>query len=382
MLILVHPFGLSSPGGGPRIFRSLLQDSSQPWISICSGYQVPPPTAVGTELHVPIRRSLGRFDRSRFSKYFYLLEKQGQRQFEQKLTDICLQNQATGIHGLAHSIDFCYAYRVARALGLPYYLTVHDDLEHILKGQLSFKSGMDCLPEIWNNSAARFVISEAMGAEYCQRYGKQPYRIVTDGLTESESSPLSRPERSMRVYFMGAVHVTYERNFRELYTALRSFKQRHPDWDVSLTIRGGAGFHFETSEVPVHLLPWAAEEEVSRDLERADYLYLPLPFDVSSEAFVRYSLSTKMVTYLGSGLAILYHGPSNAAASHLLIDHQAAIGLHSLSSDEIQQGLDGAITRRSDVVNNAIDLGQTQFSLPSIRRQFWSAVSQELVLQS
>ena len=382
MLILVNPFGLSSPGGGPRIFRSLLQDAPKEWISVCSSPQAQPQIKNGDEIHLPIRRGFGRLDHSRFGKYLYVLEKQGQQKFERKLTDICRQNQATGIHGLAHTMDFWYAYRVSKSLNLPYYLTVHDDLGYALKGQLSLKQGMACLSEVWNGSAARFVISNAMGDEYCRRYGKQPYTVVTDGLTASESSPLPRPTRSMRVYFMGAVHMTYENNFHALYSALQKFKKEHSDWNVSLTIRGGTGFQFRPNDVPINLLPWGSESEVAQDLEEADFLYLPLPFDEGCDSFVRYSLSTKMVTYLGSGLPILYHGPIHAAANHLLAQHHAAIGLYSLSESDLQQSLENATDVREQVVNNAIVLGQQQFSLSRIQNQFWSQIGLSGVLTS
>lgn len=383
MLIFVHPFGLNSSGGGPRIFRALLENSSESWISVCSAPQAPPTTQVGTEIHLPIRKSFGRIDRSRFAKYLYLFEKQGQQRFEQKLADLCRENKATGIHGLAHTLDFWYAYRVAKSLNLPYYFTVHDDLGYALKGQLSLSEGMACLPEVWNGSAARFVISEAMGEEYCRRYGQQPYTVVTDGVMDSALTPLPRSDKSMRVYFMGAVHLSYSHNFYMLNAALQLIKESHPDWDVSLTIRGGTGLKLNSTEaVPVHLLPWASEAEVSQDLDHADYLYLPLPFDADCDAFVRYSLSTKMVTYLGSGLPIVYHGPSHAAAGALLAEHEAAIGLYAFLPEEMQEAIEAAMPNRSEIVNHAIVLGQQQFSLPHIREKFWSSVSPSLVLQS
>ncbi len=39
--------------------------------------------------------------------------------------------------------------------------------------------------------------------------------------------------------------------------------------------------------------------------------------------FARYSLSTKMVTYAGSGVPILYHGPADSAAYELLNKNNA-----------------------------------------------------------
>ncbi len=382
MLILVNPFGLSSVGGGPRIFRSILQDSPQEWISVCSSPQAPPAAKFGHEIHLPTRRGFGRLEHSRFGKYLYVLEKQGQQKFEKRLADICQQNRATGIHGVAHTMDFWYAYCVSKSLNLPYYFTVHDDLGYALKGQFSMSQGMAYLSEVWNGSAARFVISKAMGDEYCRRYGIQPYTIVTDGLTASESLPLPRPARSMRVYFMGAVHLTYENNFHALYSALQEFKKHYADWDVSLTIRGGTGFQFKPSDVQINLLPWGSEAEVSQDLEKADFLYLPLPFEEACDSFVRYSLSTKMVTYLGSGLPILYHGPIYAAVNELLSQHHAAIGLYSLSESDLQRSLENASDLREQVVNNAIALGRQQFSLSRIQNQFWSEICLSPVLMS
>ena len=60
-------------------------------------------------------------------------------------------------------------------------------------------------------------------------------------------------------------------------------------------------------------------------MESADLLYMPMPFGEAHEKFARYSLSTKMVTYAGSGVPILYHGPATSAAFDLLKRNDAAI---------------------------------------------------------
>jgi glycosyltransferase involved in cell wall biosynthesis len=377
MLVLVHPYGLNSPGGGSRIFRTILSDSEQSWISVCSSAQRPPSPPVGAEVHYPLRPSFGRIETSRFGKYLYFLEKQIKGHFEEKLLNLCQDHGATAIHGVAHTLDFWYAYRVAQRIGLPYYLTVHDDLQYALKGRPELKVGMSNLPEVWEKASHRFVISHVMGEEYCRRYGRQPYTIVTDGISQFESIPLSRPEKSLRLYFMGAVHLNYEQNFRSLYGALQLLKGEYPDWAISLTIRGGCPFQFDKTSVPVNFLPWASEAEVHRDLAQADYLYLPLPLDPKFESFVKFSLSTKMVTYLGSGLPIIYHGPQQAAASALLSDAQAAIICNSSQENDIRMTLRQAPLIRENVINNALKLGKNSFTIEQVRRSFWSSIGEE-----
>jgi hypothetical protein len=104
-------------------------------------------------------------------------------------------------------------------------------------------------------------------------------------------------------------------------------------------------------------------------------LYLPLPFGKEHESFVRYSLSTKMITYLGSGLPIVYHGPIESAASQLLAQHQAAILLNSLDPHCIAENLIKAKGNTDAIVQNALNLGHQQFLLIEQKNKFWTLLS-------
>ena len=121
---------------------------------------------------------------------------------------------------------------------------------------------------------------------------------------------------------MGSIHLSYEANFNALFQALGYL--RESGQEVSLTVRGGFPFPIRNGDVPVEVRPWGTQADVERDLREADFLYLPLPFEPEHQSFVRYSLATKLVTYLGSGLPIVYHGPKHAAAAELLAEHDAA----------------------------------------------------------
>jgi hypothetical protein len=85
------------------------------------------------------------------------------------------------------------------------------------------------------------------------------------------------------------------------------------------------------------------------------------------------------VTYAGSGVPILYHGPANSAAYDLLDRNKAAVLLTSLAPDEIAQVLAGLTGQaRADIAMNALALAEREFMLLDQARKFWGAFSRTL----
>ena len=280
------------------------------------------------------------------------------------------------LHIIPHGYDIVPVYRVASELNIPCFLTIHDDLEcmalgHPLKGQM-----VAALGKAWRSAKGIFVISDEIGQEYSRRYGAREYQIVTDGLTSVAEAPQSRPSRSLRVYFMGLFHPGYRANLRAVLDALKIVRSQHPDWDISVTSRSGYILcSVNTDDVPVKVIPFAPDaSEVETDLLSADLLYQPLPFEAELANFGRFSMSTKMVTYLGSGLPILYHGPEDAAAFKLLTGHRAAIMCTTLDAETIAKQLVEAASNREIIVNNALALARARFMLADQQRRFWEPI--------
>jgi hypothetical protein len=129
----------------------------------------------------------------------------------------------------------------------------------------------------------------------------------------------------------------------------------------------------------VTVLPFSNEAQVRQDMESADLLYMPIPFGEAYAKFARYSLSTKMVTYAGSGIPILYHGPADSAAYELLNKNRAAFLLTSLAPEEVARTLTGISgSAAADVARNALALAQREFMLADQARKFWGAFSKTL----
>ena len=376
-IVFVQPFSLGSAGGGARILRALLSHAPFAWRSVCCSPEKPKPWR--NETHLRSRPFWGRIEHTRLSRFPYASARFFTRGFRKRLRRFCLRVGARAIHAVPHAgLDFAEAQTVARELSLPFFISLHDDLAYTAFVSPARRDA--AMATAWREASARFVISEALGREYCRRYGTQEFLVVTDGVEHLSPLRTASEANVLRLYFMGLFHMGYERNLAALLQGIAIFERTHPSVQVSLTLRCE---HVRAQVLAgarqVTVLPFADEAQVARDLEQADLLYLPIPFGEEHERFARYSLSTKMVTYAGSGVPILYHGPTTSAAFDLLQQHRAALMVTSLDAEEMARVFAEASTgRRAKVAANALALAEREFMLRDQADRFWGTIASSL----
>jgi len=376
-IVFTQPFGVASPVGGARILRSLLRDSPIPHLCICTSPS-PPTSRYHDEIHIPARPSFGRIERTRFTSLPHALAPLFRRRFERKLESACQRAHARALHAIAHGgLDFYHAYRLSKKLRIPFFLQVHDDVAYTGAGRAPQRAISSCLAETWREADVRFVISSELGNEYNCRYGNREFVVVTDGL--DRVAPVSRSAPSqLRIYFMGLFHLEYERNLEALIEALElvSSKLDAPQTcSISLRCHDLRPALRKKSRL-VRVLPFGSDAELQRDFATADLLYLPLPFGERHRALGAYSLSTKMVTYLGTGIPILYHGPVGTAAHNLLSKHRAAALVTSIDATEIARALDELLhgNMGPTFAANALDLASANFLRSEQHEKFWNEI--------
>ena len=376
MIAFVQPFGLNGAGGGARILRSLWSGAPLRCLSIATCPYYSPSSAHPDEVHLPLRPYFGRIESTRFVSYVGIphLDRLLREGFKSRLKKLCIERGVEAIHAIPHGLDFWYAYEVARDLGIPYYISVHDDMTYNLQRAPYLAFAMEKLGKVWREADGVTVISPQMGEEYARRYGDRPYAIVTDGLESIAESPRERRVNSLRVYMMGLIHLTYEETFRVFFESLNHISEHNPDWNISFTSRGGLSFSVDRGRIPIDVLPWGTQDDIEADLTRADVLYLPLPIEPRFDSFTRYSLSTKLITYLGSGIPILYHGPDDSAAALLLNQHDAAICSSSTEPRMLARTIISGLERSELVAANALELARSQFMLRDQLDIFWGLV--------
>jgi glycosyltransferase involved in cell wall biosynthesis len=334
-------------------------------------------------LHIPLRPSFGRVERTRFSALADALTPLFARRFAQRLEDTCRSSETKAIHSIAHGgLDFYAAFLVAKKLGVPFFLQVHDDFIFSARGVRNERTAHAALRAAWQEAAARFVISGALGAEYCRRYGEKEFIVITDGVERIAEAAKQPGSEDLRIYFMGLFHLDYESNLKILLAALAQLRKEGINASITLRCGGVRPSSIRGYENFVRILPFALEAAVQSDMEQADLLYLPLPFEKKYELFVRFSLSTKMVTYLGSGIPILYHGPPESAVHDLLSSRDAALLCTQPALDPLVAMLHRFVNDReqgADSAQNALALASSTFMLRDIRRRFWDAITKPLI---
>lgn len=369
-LLTVQAFSVYGQGGGPRILRSLLETGPWSAISVVAGPADQAVRGVIPEYHVSTRPTFGRLESTRVRGSLQALELLYVRSLSARLDEIITSHSVAAVHSVPHGLDFVAAHRVAASRGLPLFVTIHDHPAYTLAGWPTRRLALRAFRAPWQEAAHRYVISQKLGDELVRQYGYRPYSIVTDGVsTVSELRPDFGRDRHL--YFMGLFHFSYRPNLLALLKGLALYRERHSA-DVSIVLRGGVPVRErDAAGVPVTVLPWGSQADVDRDLAAANLLYLPLPFGSAHERFARFSLSTKLVTFLASGLPIFYHGPPESAAAELLSGADAGIGAYSLDPNAIADALEFAPGRAQQVSTGAIRLARAQFRLEDQRARFW-----------
>ncbi|OYX15705.1 MAG: hypothetical protein B7Z16_12955, partial [Algoriphagus sp. 32-45-6] len=327
-LVFIQCFSLGEVGGGAKILRSVADHPPISVSSVCTGVGRSQSLWSGSEALIPIRPSLGRLDRTRFHWIGGYVELLWQAMFQRRLEEHLLLVGATDVHLLPHSWgDFEVGYRVARHLGLKVHVSIHDDFLYTAGSHPYLKRMEQVLENVWREAATRFVISQEMGREYCTRYGERPYVVHTDGCPKLSRFRFEPPSTEVNLYFMGMFHNTYIPNLIALTTAL---EKHHAMIAQGRRLRFTVRTHgFIASKYPggdlVKVLPFASPETVETEMRLQHLLYLPLPLEHDWESFCKFSLSTKMVSYLAAGVPILYHGPESSAVAQYLRRNEAAI---------------------------------------------------------
>jgi hypothetical protein len=244
----------------------------------------------------------------------------------------------------------------------PFWASFHD--------HYSLCSSFSTCRYLWINAQRRLVISRELGNEYQNLFGNRDFEIITDGVKAEEiSTPLQNLKSPYIIYFSGLLHVDYYPLFRVLADALDEIVSE--GFTFKLVIRGSEPIDFlEKRSFDLEFKQdFISDEAIKEEIDSASFLYLPIKF--STPEFYLYSLSTKMVGYLGAKGAILFHGPEDSAACRMLASHHAAIICASLEVNKMIAILKENLGNTLAISTNAKKLAREKFSLVEMQNKFW-----------
>lgn len=368
----IQPFSLEGTGGGARILRSLIAGRTSDAVSINTGVLAANRVALAAEHHVPARPHCGRVESTRLAPLVDLIvRKLFATRFRSKLK-VLLKNLAPdSVHAVAHFVDFYEAFICAQALKIRFTLCVHDDPGYIYYGSPLLGTMQSKLREVWSAAHRRIVISDAMGQYYCNKFDERPFEVFTDGLTEIASQPVIKSATALKIYFMGSMHLSYAANFRSLTQAAKIIQERS-GINTQIICRGGGIPEFEDNP-HVTTLPWASQQAIAQEICSAHLLYLPLPFGEEFDQFVKYSFPTKLITYSGSGIPILFHGPLESSSAAVLRSNAAALCVHELNPETLVRAITSCDEQiLYSLAKNSLEYARRTFDQAKLSERFWA----------
>ncbi len=370
-ILSYQSFSLYVNGGGSRILRRLFKGHEADVFSLAieAGFYKPATGAIAEKIipAIPLRRPWMKWRSRDIATWIR------EKPFK-KYTINRIRREARAINCDVIHIMSCGPWSTAlcgdaELSKKPLWISIHD---HFATTQCPFEDAR----QLWSLADRRLVISPELGAEYQRLFGHLAYEIITDGvLTHEKSAPAETTQTPLVIYFAGLLHIEYIPLFRVLADALDILTKQ--GLSFKLVLRGTQrlpflkGRSFETVYLPVVL----EDAILKEDLDAAAILYLPIKF--VDPDFYRYSLSTKMVGYLGAAGSILYHGPNDSAACHLLRETQSAISCTSLDADEMVKAILRLVGEKGAIAANAKELAGNRFGLELIQKRFWLEGSQQ-----
>lgn len=366
-------------GGGARILRRLTEGKDDQVRFVCTSPSRPE-DLLENEAWIPIRPSFGRFDRSRFRRITDLFELPFRAWFRRRIRKFLHDVGADSVHVLPHhNSDSFVTAKVARDLGLSVSCSIHDDFRYVNRGHLRFRTFERELKEVWNASNYRFCIGEEIGKEYIKRYGRQDFEVITDGVDIVDIRSPCAVEKLLKPYFMGLFHIGYRDNLSSFLDCLEIAREGDGVKIDPMRLRCGSltGFNYLVPD-SYKILPFESQSVVAKDIEQSNLLYLPLPFGEAYEGFVKFSFSTKLISYLCSGKLIIYHGPRGSALANYLERKECAIMIYTCDASSIARQVLALLKDLSSIARltaNATQAARSDFDINQIRKRFWHSLS-------
>lgn len=366
-ILSFQPYSLYAAGGGSRILRRLYEGREYnirsmvvtAYPSTYSG-----PIAETTVYARPTQRRWMRFVLRNWA--IWLRSKVFRKATERSLFRRALKEDFDVLHIVNHGDFSALLCTDALLENRRLWVSFHDHFK-------SIGSSAQHARLLWEKANRRLVISAELGDEYNKLFGKKDYQIITDGVAQNEVTyrALASNDGAIVVYFAGLLHIDYIPLFQVLAAALDVLAEMGKK--ITLVLRGTQKLDFLANrKFIVDYKPLIIDNQVlKQELDSATILYLPMKF--TDPEFYKYSLSTKMVGYLGAPGVILYHGPGESAACRLLERNEASLICTNLEISSLASTIHQCTSDWERLATNAKKLALQQFDIEKIRSLFWTS---------
>ncbi|HEX8141813.1 MAG TPA: hypothetical protein VF553_04400 [Pyrinomonadaceae bacterium] len=237
-----------------------------------------------------------------------------------KLNRVCEDFMPEAILTVAHGYSWLTAALLARKLGLPLHLVVHDDLVSVQKSVLPasiFKRVERAFGEVYRQAESRLCASPYMAEDFAGKYGAAGtalYPSRASDVPEFTQLPNIRAGRNDLVFaFAGTIN---SRGYADSLATLASVLENVGGGLIvysNLTVDGIKDCGLDRSNVTVRpIMPF--KELLERLRRDVDVLFVPMSFAREEARNMKLAFPSKLADYTAAGLPLLIWGPPYCSA--------------------------------------------------------------------
>lgn len=278
-----------------------------------------------------------------------------------------------------------FAMDVIRFLGRPLVTWLMDDWPEDLvqSGAEEWKVLSEDLAYLFERSALRLTICDAMTRAYHQRYGMS-FKAFANGVNPVEwPNVLHHDTRRLRLRYSGglATNMSLESILR-IARVVETMAQAN--YAISLEINTHPWWFKQSNHLfkefnhttvdSVH----RSSDEYRKWLSEADSVVIAYNYDSETLRYVRYSMANKMPECLASGAVVFAHGPQQVATIDYLASTGAAVVVHEPAEEPLASALIALLedpARRNLLARKARMIAFERHNLSDLRENLRTSIA-------
>lgn len=226
----------------------------------------------------------------------------------------------------------------AKFLGVPFHVSVHDDLSYFMQGRLkpsAFEKIEALFLAAYQAAKSRDVVCDSMRRFYCEKTGVDADVVLPAHPNSRKSGPsiVDTPAKAhLRIHHAGMLYDANQlRRFGE-QLLIESNEGRFPSFEFTLS--GPEHFKNALPAKPFRWVGWLDEAALDAQLKASDILYLQHPFDLERRKFSSTSFPGKLAHYLQSQRNLIAHAPEYSSITAFFDQYKLRFCLNQLSPEE------------------------------------------------
>ncbi len=233
------------------------------------------------------------------------------------------------------------------------------------------------LKEVANRSEQSFAISESLSEKYEQVLGVKMLPLMNPASNIAENVNI-HVDDTVRFVYAGSFGLNRWKSLLEIAEVLDEERNNgsQSQFDLYIPTRFlSAEMIKEFGKYNAFLHPYVDRNELQSIYKRTDVMVFAESFDENISEFTKYSLSTKIPEYMGTGNAILAYLPATSYANSYIREKEIAFVANSKSELYfIVQDILNNTKKRYLIANNALNIVRLEHSKESERKKLYDAI--------